>query len=218
MPPVRHRWDATTVAGILAVLFGVAWLIGALGVLHVPVEGVVAVGLMLLGASLVVTGRTDWSLSRRSWPMWLGAGLIVVLIATSSTFGLGGALDAVSFGNKTVTVTGTSWPSGTVHGGFGNLTVDLSQTTLTRSETLTVASVAGDTIVDLPETLPYNVIVNARAAAGRICVAGSDESNGIAPQYHQALADGPGAGAWTLTLDVHQVFGQILIDGQECGH
>jgi hypothetical protein len=66
------------------VLFGVAWLIGATGALHVSIEGVVAVGLMLLGASLVVTGRTDWSLSRRSWPVWLGAALIAVLVATSA--------------------------------------------------------------------------------------------------------------------------------------
>ena len=102
LPPVRHRWDATTVAGLLAVLFGVAWLIGATSVLHVSIEAVVAIGLMLLGASLVVTGRTDWSLSRRSWPVWLGIGLIGVLVVTSSAFGLGGALDSVSFGNKTV--------------------------------------------------------------------------------------------------------------------
>ena len=100
LPPVRHRWDATTVLGLLAVLFGVAWLIGATGALHLSVEGVVAIGLMVLGAALVVTGRTDWSLSRRSWPMWLGAALIVLLIATSSTFGLGGALSSVSFGEQ----------------------------------------------------------------------------------------------------------------------
>ncbi len=89
---------------MLAVLFGVAWLIGATGVLHVSIEAVVAVGLMLLGASLVVTGRTDWSLSRRSWPVWLGVGLIALLVATSSTFGIGNAFSSVSFGNKSVTV------------------------------------------------------------------------------------------------------------------
>ena len=160
-PPVRHRWDASTVAGLLAVLFGVAWLIGATGVLHVSIEAVVAIGLMLLGASLVVTGRTDWSLSRRSWPVWLGIGLIGVLVATSSTFGLGGALDSVSFGNKTVTAQGGALPSGTVHGGFGNLVVDLSHAT--KAGTVKVVSVAGNTTVQVPA----NATVDRRRSGRR---------------------------------------------------
>jgi hypothetical protein len=215
LPPVLHRWDATTVVGILAVLFGVAWLIGATGLWHMSIEGVVAVGLMLLGASLVVTGRTDWSLSRHSWPVWLGFGMIVVLIATSTTFGLGGALNNVSFGNSTVQVNSTPWPNGTIHGGFGDLTVNVTAP-LVKDETLKVVSVAGKTTVVLPQKPNYNVTVDARVAAGQVCVEGQ-VANGPGAQYRGTLAGPPGTKT-TLTLDVHESFGQIVIGSQGCAH
>jgi hypothetical protein len=210
---VRHRWDATTVLGLLAVLFGVAWLIGATGLLHVSIEGVAAVGLMLLGASLVVTGRTDWSLSRRSWPVWLGAALIVILVATSTTFGFGGALNSVSFGNKTVTAT----PGSTVHGGFGDLTVNLPA--VTKSDTIKVMSVAGRILVNPPSgsRAAYNVSVQARVLGGQICVNGRDVAHGVDAQNQQRLTIGnPSANSPTLTLDVHQVAGQVLIGDPGC--
>ncbi len=204
LPPVRHRWDATTVLGLLAVLFGLAWLLGALHALHLPVESVVAVGLMLLGASLVVTGRTDWSLSRRSWPVWLGFGLVAVLIATSSTFGLGRAAQGVSFGNRAVVV---STPGRTVQGGFGQLLVDASGLT---SGTAHVQSVAGRTIVDPPSATGLKV--NAHLFAGQICVDGRAVAEGIGASTTQLVGTGPA----TATLDVHQMFGQIVIGSPGC--
>jgi hypothetical protein len=212
---VRHRWDATTVLGLLAVLFGVAWLIGATGVLHLSVEGVVAVGLMVLGAALVVTGRTDWSLSRRSWPVWLGLALIAVLIASSSTFGLGGAFSSVSFGNKNVPNPAVG---STVHGGFGDLTVTLPQA-VHENGTIKVVSVAGRILLDAPQNpqSPYNVTVDSRVFAGQICANGRNADDGVnahaQPTFNvdKANQDSP-----TLHLDVHQMFGQILINGQEC--
>ncbi len=196
-------------------LFGVAWLIGATSILHVSIEAVVAIGLMLLGASLVVTGRTDWSLSRRSWPVWLGIALIGVLVVTSSTFGLGGALDSVSFGNKTVAAAQSgALPAGTVHGGFGNLVVDLSKAN--RSGSVNVVSVAGNTTVSLPANATVNV--DARVVGGQICLNDRDVSDGLGAQYHAHV--GPGASSAgpgpTIALHVHQVFGQILIDGTGC--
>jgi hypothetical protein len=207
MPPVRRRWDATTVIGLLAVLFGVAWLLGALGAIHVSIEGVVAVGLMLLGASLIITGRTDWSLSRRTWPMWLGAGLVAVLVATSSTFGIGNALQSVQFGNMSSTP-----PTGaTVHGGFGNLTVQASH--MVGGDTVHIDSVAGNTVVtELPKLVPVHV--NARVLAGQICVFGHNAGNGVGANTNQTVTPS-GASGTPITLDVHQVFGQISI-GDGC--
>jgi hypothetical protein len=188
---------------LIAVLFGVAWLLGGLGALHVSIEGVVAIGLMLLGASLIVTGRTDWSLSRRTWPIWLGAGLIAVLVATSTTFGVGSALQSVQFGNTSEIAN----PGTTVHGGFGNLTVDASR--LTGGSTLKVASVAGNTVVDaLPQGVPVHV--DARVLAGHICVFGRTASNGVGASTSQTYSP-PGASGDPITLDVHQVFGQISV-------
>jgi hypothetical protein len=217
LPPLRHRWDATTVVGTLAVLFGVAWLIGATGIMHVSIEAVVAVGLMLLGASLVVTGRTDWSLSRRSWPVWLGLGMILVLVATSTTFGLGGTLNGISFGDRSVAVSTTAGlPTQAVHGGFGNLTVDVSGNSLVNSDTLRIVSVAGNTTVNLPAKPGYDVSVNARLGAGQICVDGHSVSQGFTPHYKGTISVSS-ATAPTLTLDVHQMAGQIFIGGSGCG-
>jgi hypothetical protein len=211
-PPIRHRWDATTVLGMLAVLFGVAWLIGATGVLHVSIEAVVAIGLMLLGASLVVTGRTDWSLSRRSWPVWFGVGLIALLVATSTTFGVAGALNSISFGSKNVTVAGPT--NGVIHGGFGDLTVNVSNVPKA-DETLKIVSVAGRTIVNTPPAIAnYDVVVKGRVVGGQICIEGTDVADGVAAQFHSPSA----TRSPTLTLDVHQMFGQILINGQGCSH
>jgi hypothetical protein len=193
----------------------VAWLIGATGILHVSIEAVVAIGLMLLGASLVVTGRTDWSLSRRSWPVWLGIALIGVVVVTSSAFGLGGALDSVTFGDKTVPAAQTgALPAGTVHGGFGNLVVDLSEATTSGS--VKVVSVAGNTTVKVPSDA--TVDLDARVVAGQICVNGRNVANGVGAQEHETVGPtspttrrGP-----TISLHVHQVFGQIFIGGSGC--
>ena len=219
---MRHRWDATTVLGLLAVLFGVAWLLGAVHAVHVSVAAVLAVGLMLLGASLIVTGRTDWSLSRKSWPVWLGAGLVAALVATSSAFGIDGALQDVSFG----TMNRTASANNTVHGGFGNLTVDASN--LRPGNTLTVDSVAGQTTID---NLPGNtyVAVNARVLAGQICVNGNRASSGVgasASREFDTTPPGPDGSALSrgtaldssqlITVDVHQVFGQVVVGTQGC--
>jgi hypothetical protein len=222
-PPVRHRWDATTVLGLLAVLFGVAWLLGAVHIVHVSVAAVLAIGLMLLGASLIVTGRTDWSLSRKSWPVWLGAGMVVALVATSSAFGINGALQDVSFGNVHETATAGQ----TVHGGFGNVTVDASK--LAPGDTLAVDSVAGQTFI---QDLPANakVIVNARVLGGQICVNGQDVGDGVSASVSgHAFTTPPPSGSSQgtteanatsspapITLNVHQVFGQILVGDTGC--
>ena len=202
LPPVKRRWDATTVLGLLAVLFGVAWLLGALGATHVSVEGVVALGLMLLGAALVVTGRTDWSLSRRSWPVWLGAGLIVVLIATSTTFGIAGALDHLSFGNQSPTV--TELKGQTVYGGFGNLTVKVPDGA---AGTLKVEGIAGNSTLQLPADA--YVTVQSHVTAGQICINGQDVGDGVGAQHTQVI--GHGFGPPPVTIDVHQMFGQIIV-------
>jgi len=206
LPPVRRRWDATTVIGILAVLFGVAWLLGVIHAVHLSVEAVVATALMLLGAALVITGRTDWSLSRRSWPVWLGGAMIVVLIATSSTFGVG---SGISFGNTLAHPTS----SGTIHGGFGNLTVDA--TNLTPGSTVDIQSIAGQTYV---KNVPSDatVQVNAHVFAGQICVNGQNMSSGVSAATSTAYGT---TGPDELTFNIHQAFGQVFVGNQNCsGH
>ncbi len=210
LPPVRRRWDGTTVLGMLGVLFGVAWLLSALHAIHVSAEGVVAVGLMLLGAAMIVTGRTDWSLSRRSWPVWLGFGLVVVLIATSATFGT----RSISFGTKSVPAIHSGQ---TVSGGFGNLTVDAAP--LSGGGQITVTNVAGVVRVRVPANT--ETVVNAKVLAGEICAAGIHRADGVGATVDglhltPASPASDGSSPPVLTVNVHESSGQILVGGSGC--
>jgi predicted membrane protein len=106
-------------------------------------------------------------------------------------------------------------PAGTVHGGFGNLVVDLSKAN--HSGSVNVVSVAGNTTVTLPADATVNI--DARVVGGQICLSNRDVSDGLGAQYHAHVqpASSPPAGTGpTITLHVHQVFGQILINGSGC--
>lgn len=206
-PAIRHRWDASVLAAMLVVLFGAAWLVGGLGLLHLSTEAVLAAGLMLLGASLIVTGRTDWSLSRHVWPVLLGVVLVVGLFASSATFGVPGVLSHLSVGNMHSTPTGSQ----KVYGGFGQLTVNASQ--IKPGSTVEVQSIAGNTtITSLPR---QQVIVLAHVLAGQVCLNGI-QSNGI------GASSGPvtiGSGTTQpITIDVHQLAGQVSVGPTPCGH
>ncbi|HET9076685.1 MAG TPA: hypothetical protein VFN68_07120 [Acidimicrobiales bacterium] len=204
-PPVRRRWDATTLLGLLIVVFGSAWLLGAVNAVQVPTEGVVAIGLMVLGVAVIVTARTDWSLSRRAWPLWVGAALVVVAVTASSTFGIAGTLNHVSFG----AMQRTAVAGRTVYGGFGNLSVD--GTALAPGARVTVESAAGRTDISTPPGVP--VEVHARVLAGQVCVGGQAPARGL-----DATVDGlfRSGAAQPVTLDVHQLAGDVIIDGGRC--
>lgn len=195
------------------VVFGVAWLISGLGAVHLATEAVLATGLMLLGISLIVTARTDWSLSRHAWPVVVGIVLLIGLFATSATFGVTGALSHLSFGDM------HAQPSsgGTVYGGFGQLTVDAGR--LHPGDTLHVQSVAGETRVDLPPG--ETAIVQGKVLAGQVCVNGHSYASGVGaasptvqvPPSDQSQA-GPGGGR-PVTIYVHQLAGQVVV-GSGC--
>lgn len=207
LPPVRHRWDASTVIGALAVVFGVAWLLDGLHAAHISVEGAVAVGLMVLGAAMIVTGRTDWSLSRRAWPVFAGGVLILVLVATSNTFGAGSGTSGLSFGSRTVT---SVLAGQTVQGGFGNLVVDASN--LTAGQKVTIDNVAGNIRITLPAGLPAQI--HAKVLAGEICVDGRNVGSGVdaaANPYLHGSAPGP-----PVVVNVHEASGRIIVGPGGC--
>jgi DUF4097 and DUF4098 domain-containing protein YvlB len=102
------------------------------------------------------------------------------------------------------------------------LTVDASK--LSRGGNLTIDSVAGQiSVTKLP---PHSAVtVNARVLAGQICVNGKTSSNGVGAStsndtFTTANA-APGNVASnrsppTITLNVHEVFGQIVIGTPGC--
>ena len=80
---------------------------------------------------------------------------------------------------------------------------------------------AGRILINPPNGSAYNVKVKSRVFAGQICVNGRNAADGLGAANQQTILLGhlppPAAGPPTLTLDVHQMFGQILIMGPGCG-
>ncbi|HET6874596.1 MAG TPA: hypothetical protein VFH70_07450 [Acidimicrobiales bacterium] len=207
LPPIRRHWDASAILAMLAVLFGTAWLLSAVGVLTLSAEAVMAAGLMLLGAALVVTARTDWGMSRHAWPVFLGGALIIGLFATSSTFGVDGAISHMKVGDATVTPAGT----GSYYGGVGKLTVDAGSAP--PGAVINVESVAGQTVIThLPPG--ETVDVSARVFAGEICLGPQSASGVGASAGPVTVQQGTGV---PVTITVHQTAGQIDVAGQGCG-
>ncbi|HMC38032.1 MAG TPA: hypothetical protein VKI19_00120 [Acidimicrobiales bacterium] len=205
-PPLRRRWEASVLASLLVVMFGIAWLIGGLGAVHLSTEAVLAAGLMLLGAALVVTARTDWSLSRHAWPVLVGAVLIVGLFATSSSFGVNGALANMSIGSTSPIVPAHG---GNFYGGFGRLNVDAGQ--VLPGSTVRVESLAGETFI----TVPANAVIHGKVLTGQICIAGGPVSDGVGATLNASLGV---TSPDTVDVEIHQLAGEVVINGQGCTH
>ncbi len=206
--PLRHRHDGSTLLGLLAVVFGLAWLTGGTHLAHVSAEAVVAVALMVLGAAMVVTARTDWALSRRSWPLLGGAALGVALLALSVSPNLPVGFRHLEFGSRIVTPTTWAELPTTVHAGFGKTVIDLSALTTPppTPTTLAVDNAAGRLEIVIPADL--QVVVDARVAGGQIDVDGVIVS-GLGRQARQVLH--PSAPGPPLTLLVQSGFGSVAI-------
>jgi hypothetical protein len=208
-PPLRHRHDGTTLLGLLAVVFGVAGLAAGTGAVHVSAEAVVAIALMVLGGTMVVTARTDWALSRRTWPIFGGAVLGVALVAVAVTPALPVGFRHLQFGSNTVAPSSWSAVPATVHGGAGHSVVDLTgiDGPLTAPRTLVVDNAAGKMEIDLPSSV--RVIVRATVAAGDIQIDGVNTS-GLRRSVEQVL--NPTMPGPSLTLLLRGGFGQVLVN------
>jgi hypothetical protein len=206
-PPVRHRHDGTTLLGLLALVFGVAWLLAGAHLAPVSMETVVAVALMVLGAATVVTARTDWALSRRSWPLVGGAALAVTLLALTASPGLPVGFRHLSFGSRTVVPASWAGVPDEIHGGFGHTVIDLSGLPpLTAPQTLKVDSGVGRVEIYVPSDL--KVDLSAQIAAGQIAV-NQVVTSGVRRVDDEIL--NPNATTPPLTLLVRSGFGSMSI-------
>jgi hypothetical protein len=206
---VRHRHDGTTLVGLLAVVFGLAWLAAGTHLASVSTRAVFAIALMVVGAATVVTARTDWALSRRSWPVVAGAAVAVALVASAATPGLPVGFRHLEVGAQTFAP--TSWrdlPS-VIHGGFGKTTVQLGGITapLPAPRTLDIDNAAGRIEILLP-AVP--VQLDADIAAGQILINGVVTA-GVGRSAAETL--NAGAAGPTLTLHVHSGFGSVNVVG-----
>jgi hypothetical protein len=205
---LRHRHDGTTLLGLLAVVFGLAWLVAGTHVAHVSTEAVIAIALMVLGGAMVVTARTDWALSRRTWPLIGGGALALALLALSASPSLPVGFRHLEVGSRTITASTWAQVPSSVHGGFGRTVLDLTriEEPLAAPRTVVVDGAAGRLEIDLPPNL--KVILDASTVAGEIKVNGVSTS-GLRRVDNETLnASSPGP---ALTLDVVAGFGSVEV-------
>jgi hypothetical protein len=103
---------------------------------------------------------------------------------------------------------------GTVYGGLGRLTVDATK--VAQGSTVSVQSIAGETII----SAPVGSIIQGKVLAGQICVAGTPSSSGVGASLSTTVTTpaSAAASAWPspITIDVHQLAGQVVVNGREC--
>ena len=212
-PPLRHRHDGSTLVGALALVFGLAWLASRTHLASVSTEVVLAVALMILGGTMVVTARTDWALSRRAWPALLGAGLVIAAIATSPSLGVPTDWNDLRIGAHTVQFSEWSSLPATYRGGIGKTTIDLSALPVPAPEDhhVDVTATVGQLVILLPPHV--HAVVDAEMAAGDIQINGQDVDNGIRPKYHEVFS--PEATGGTLFVHAKSGPGNLHIETRD---
>ena len=169
-PVARPRSRAGSVAvALLLVGAGSLWLLASLDVVTVGTEVVLALGLLVVGAGLLVTSR--WGRARVLIP--LGFAMAAVLVA-------GEVIDVpvrAGTGDRTVVVD-TPGQLDTRHELFaGELTLDLTDAPLAAGRTTEVDAVVG--MGELRVLLPHDAVVEveATAGAGEVTAPGGPEAN-----------------------------------------
>jgi hypothetical protein len=208
-PPLRHRRDGSTLLGLLAVVFGLAWLAAGTHLFRLSAEGVLAVALMVLGAATVITARTDWALSRRSWPVWLGAIMLLALVVSSVSPRFSGGLRPLRIGSDAQEYTTWAEVPPTIDGSVGRTVVDLRGLPgpPPQDTVLQVDGGIGSVLIQLPGNL--HVHLDARVGVGRIFVNDQGLDGGISTRAQEDLdANAPGP---ILTLRVNTSVGSVRI-------
>lgn len=201
--PLRHRHDSSTVLGLVALILGLSWLAAATHFFAVPWKAAVAVALMVLGAAMVVTARTDWALSRRAWPMLLGALLVAILALGTAS------ISWPSVGSHDLSWTSWSAVPATVNGGVGTTTVDLRPLpSLLSPLRLEVDRNIGLLHVFLPRSVA--VAIDESAGIGSVIYNGRRLSSGVGQHVQQVL--NPSVAGPLLTLVVHNTVGTVRIE------
>jgi hypothetical protein len=183
--------------------------VAATHLFRVSAEGVLAVAMIVLGVATVITARTDWALSRRSWPVWLGAVLLVALVLSSVSPRFPGGLRPLRIGSETQMYTSWAEVPPTVDGSVGRTVIDLTGLPAPPAQdtTLQINGGMGSLLIRLPANL--HVHLDARVGLGRIFVNSAGLDGGFASRAQQDLD--PGAPGPTLTLRVNTSVGSVRI-------
>jgi len=173
---------------------------------------VLAAVLVVLGAVMVITARTDWSLSRKAWPVLLGAVVLVLVMASASSGGLGSSFSSLNVGSTVAAPTSASDAGTPVANFAGPIRVDLtSLKTLApgTTTTLRVHDVFGPINVVLPSNPAYTIKVRAHTAFGPVLLANQGERGG---GMFTTKTEQYGGGGGTLDLQLNDSFGPIFVN------
>ncbi|GAC1540384.1 MAG: hypothetical protein NVS3B12_27260 [Acidimicrobiales bacterium] len=187
----------------MLVLVGLAWLSSTSGILEVSFEGVLAVVLVILGATMVLTARTDWALSRRAWPVLTGAVVILALVGTSTAgSAIGAHLSNLQFGPQTAEP--TSWVDAAtpITNFAGPVSVNLlavSPQPGDHDEVLRIRTTAGPIDLTVPTQPPYHLRIHTRTTFGPVRIGDRAVSEG---GFSDHTVEYPSAGATGPLLDV----------------
>jgi len=210
-PPIRHRRDGSTLISILLVLVGLAWLGSQSRLLQISTETVLAVVLALIGAAMVLTARTDWGLSRRIWPVLIGAVVLAMLLVNTNATAIGDQLSSLQFGPQTQTLTAWSDAATTIDNFAGPVRVDASalRAAGTPVETMRITDVFGPIEVILPSNLQYRVHVSARTEFGPVRI-GATRGSGHGFTVREADL-GPPSASPALIIDITSKAGPVSV-------
>jgi Cell wall-active antibiotics response 4TMS YvqF len=166
--PARPRPPLGRLAfGGLLVAAGVLWLLGALGVVDIPVQSILPIALIAIGVALVAGARTG----RHGGLLVLGMVLTVVLAMLASfDVRLQGGV-----GQKNAHPIPGEAVETNYRLAVGQLTIDLTDADLPETQITIHARVGiGQLTVRIPKGVP--VIVRSEAGAGQLVVLGREES------------------------------------------
>lgn len=188
---------------MLLVLVGLAWLSSTSGILEVSIEGVLAAVLVILGATMVLTARTDWALSRRAWPVLAGAVVILALVGTSTAgTAIGDHLSSLQLGPQTAEPASWADAATPITNLAGPVTVNLlavSPQPGDRDEVLHIRTGAGPVDLTVPTQPPYHLRIHTRTTFGPLRIGDRAVSSG---GFSDHTVEYPSAGAPGPLLDV----------------
>ncbi len=208
---MRHRRDGSTLLSLLLVLVGLAWLASAAGIASLSLETVLATVLAVLGAVMVITARTDWSLSRKAWPVWLGLAVLVLVIASANSGGIGSSLSTLHFGPTAATPTAWVDAATPLTNFAGPITLDLRSLPVGGGDqVLKVRDVFGPISVVVPASPRYRIHIRAHTSFGPVILPGNGARAG--GMFTTRTFDiGSSVSGPALTLELNDAFGPISV-------
>ena len=199
-PPKRGRYGAIFTGALLIVVGGL-WLLDVIDVIELRAAMVLPVVLAVIGLALII-GSFDGP----------HTGLIVAGVFVTLAVVAVAAIPPDAFnggiGERNIRVTNQANLADQYNVGLGELTLDLSDLTMTEPAEIEATVGAGDLTIMLPPGVPVDI--DASAGAGQIDLFGEiDNGISVSDTY---TSDGFDSATVTLTLELDVAAGNIKVE------